>query len=394
MKVRKIAIIWIAALLVSLFGCAEKKGEETTAEVAATDARVTEPEVTEAVTTQAVIETEPPTTAAPETTEAVTTEAAKSKANHLGNAVFNQDGYSKSYAVYIGFKETEDGEWIPQEATVHFKIENDNGEVVFEEDRKIKESSFGELLNIDGELASFAGHIVPFSKILKGSVTTGTLSVSATLPDGRILYNSLPIDGLPSDVVATAEPTTEAAQNTYEHNEYYDVVETAVIHKYAWQTTIIHKVLAKKNVSVSSTVIAYAPNGDVVGKSTDSITLTEGEYNYFSYSFDSDISNADLQITSKASSDSFLTKDRSAVEMVKYNKSGNDLYITVKQTKEEIGSFAKYKILYYKNDQIVEADDGYFSISANELDGVGTTAVMSVWAYGIDFDRIEFIYEP
>lgn len=144
------------------------------------------------------------------------------------------------------------------------------------------------------------------------------------------------------------EPTDETTENTYEHNEYYDIVETASYQNSIGYTIVIHKVLAKKDVSISATLLAYGNDGNVLGKSSDDIVLTEGQYNFFRYSFDSDISSASIQANAKAQKDSFMIGERNAVEMVQYNQSGDDLYITLKQTGDKIGSFVKFKILFYK----------------------------------------------
>lgn len=197
-----------------------------------------------------------------------------------------------------------------------------------------------------------------------------------------------------AETSAPDEPAEEKAENTYEHNEYYDIVETSSFQNSIGTTIVIHKVLAKKNVSVSATLLAYAPDGSVIGKSSDDITLTEGKYNFFRYSFDGDVSSAKIQANAQAKNDSFMTGERNAVEMLQYNMSGDDLYVTFEQTGDELGSFAKFKLLFYKGDRIVDTEDGYFNIYAENLNGKGSTDVASIWVYGTDFDRIEYVYEP
>ena len=197
-----------------------------------------------------------------------------------------------------------------------------------------------------------------------------------------------------AETSAPDEPAENKAENTYEHNEYYDIVETSSFQNSIGTTIVIHKVLAKKNVSVSATLLAYASDGSVIGKSSDDITLTEGKYNFFRYSFDGDVSSAQIQANAQAKNDSFMTGERNAVEMVQYNMSGDDLYVTFEQTVGELGSFAKFKLLFYKGDHIVDTEDGYFNIYAKNLNGKGSTDVASIWAYGTDFDRIEYVYEP
>ena len=197
---------------------------------------------------------------------------------------------------------------------------------------------------------------------------------------------------------ATTETTTEAddSEDTYENNQYYEIVEEASYKDSIDDTIIIHKVLAKQNASVDSTVIAYDDNGSVIGKSTSDIELTEGEYNYFEYYFDAnvDVSNASMEYTVNADEPSWSIGDRDAVEMVEYNVSGDNLYVTLKQTSDNLGAFSQFKILFYKNGEIVGSEDCYIDIYAENLSGKDTTDVAEIWVWGKDFDDIEYIYEP
>ena len=182
--------------------------------------------------------------------------------------------------------------------------------------------------------------------------------------------------------------------STYISNDFYSIVESACFKNSIGYTILIHKVLAKQDASLSSSIIATAPDGSVIGKSSDDIVLTAGQYNYFRYSFESDISNATLSAQVKAKSDSFMSGSRNAVEMVQYNQSGDNIYITFKQVADGLGAFAKFKILFYNADKIIDDENGYFNISAENLTSIGATDVASIWVYGIQFDRIEYIFEP
>ncbi len=197
-----------------------------------------------------------------------------------------------------------------------------------------------------------------------------------------------------AETSAPDEPAENKAENTYEHNEYYDIVETSSFQNSIGTTIVIHKVLAKKDVSVSATLLAYGSDGSVLGKSSDDIVLTAGQNNFFRYSFEGDISSANIQANAQAKNDSFMTGERNAVEMVQYNQTGDDLFITFKQNVDELDYFAKFKLLFYKGDKIVDTEDGYFNIYAENLNGNGATDVAKIWAYGIDYDRIEYIFEP
>lgn len=182
---------------------------------------------------------------------------------------------------------------------------------------------------------------------------------------------------------------------TYDHNLCYDLVEEGSYKNSIGTTYVIHKVLAKKDCTVEGTLLAFDAAGNVLAKSTDTIVLTAGQYNYFSYMASADVSSAKLTFTVKERSESILPPDRSnVVELVQYNKSGDSLYLTLRLNGTEIDSLAQYKVLYYRNDRIVSAKDGYFSISAKNLSGNGSIDVAEIWSYGIDYDRIEYFYEP
>jgi hypothetical protein len=192
------------------------------------------------------------------------------------------------------------------------------------------------------------------------------------------------------------EPTTEkpTERESYDKNSLYDFVDTAYIFsKYSSGVTVIHKVIAKKDCTLSGTSIAYDKDDNVVGKSTDEITLSEGKPNYFRYSFTNDEQIDHFMTSFTVESDSFLAGDRNAVEMEKSNLSGDALYLSLKQ-KGKIGSFAKYKLIFYKNNEIIAVRDGFFSMDAQNLNGIGSTDVAKVWSIPDEFDNFDYIYEP
>ncbi len=195
---------------------------------------------------------------------------------------------------------------------------------------------------------------------------------------------------------AQTEPETEASTEpeTYESNSYFDVVQRGEFKSSIGYTTIIDKVTAKKSGSVTATVIAKSSDGSIIGKEEDTIYLVEGKPNYFSYSFKEDVSDAAFDITVKEINDYMKHGDPDAIEMVSWNTSGSDLYITINQNKDELGTFSEYKVLLLKSGQIVGSKEGYIDISADNLAGSGSSDVIEEWIYGEDFDDIEFIYEP
>lgn len=191
----------------------------------------------------------------------------------------------------------------------------------------------------------------------------------------------------------TSVSETETIKSTYAHNAYYDVIENADLVNSVGDSILIDKMLAKKDVTVSGTLIAYDSDGKVIGKSTDKITLTAGQNNYFEYHFDGDVSNATIKATVKAEDDPYGVGARNAVEMVEYNEKDDRLYITFKQTADGLSQFAGFKILFYKNNSIVGTDEGFFSFYTENLNGKGATDVVKLHPY-IDYDRFEYIFEP
>lgn len=186
---------------------------------------------------------------------------------------------------------------------------------------------------------------------------------------------------------------TETTETTYEHNEYYDLVETSTLPSMSKYTTVIHKVLAKKDGYVSANLIAYDADGNVIDKSSDGIILTEGQYNYFSYVFSNDISDASFQSNFQGRKESFTAEQRNGVEIQQSNQNGDKLYITFKQNVDDIG-YARFKFLFYKDDKINDTEDGVFKIDTDNLNSKGATDVAEIRVRDSDYDRFEYIYEP
>lgn len=185
-----------------------------------------------------------------------------------------------------------------------------------------------------------------------------------------------------------------APPQTYVSNLCYDIIETGAYKDSIGYTHIIHKVSAKKDCTVEGTLIATDAAGNVIGKSTDSIVLTKGQFNFFSYLIEGDLTNATSNYSAKEKSEYLVGDRKNVVELVQYNLSGNNLYLTFRLNGTELKYFSRFKILFYKNDKIVSSKDGYFSTYTDNLTGNGSTDVAEIWAYGINFDRIEYFFEP
>ena len=91
---------------------------------------------------------------------------------------------------------------------------------------------------------------------------------------------------------------------------------------------------------------------------------------------------------------SMLSGERNGVEATAFNVNGQYLYVTFRQTADDLSYFAKFKLLLYKNGKIVGDETGYFSTHAENLNGKGTEDIASLWVYGKDFDHVEYIFEP
>ncbi len=174
----------------------------------------------------------------------------------------------------------------------------------------------------------------------------------------------------------------------------FEVVENASYKNSIGRTILIDKVLAKEDVSVSSTIILKDASENVIGKSEDTIHLVKGEYNYFRYYFENEpTDDTILDLSYKQASDwSVGTKD--AVELVKYNHDDHHLYLSFKQIADEVSYFSRFKLLFYKDGKIVHDEDGYFSVYAENLNGKDSEDVAEITVYDIDFDEIEYICEP
>lgn len=231
-----------------------------------------------------------------------------------------------------------------------------------------------------------------FGLSITGCSTASPKSTTEKAPAETV---AVPVETESVKTIEETAPVTAAPQNTYMNNEYYDVVEVSTYNDFMGDTVMIHKVLAKKDVSITGTIIAYEDDrSTVIDKSTDDIVLTAGRYNFFRYRFDGDVSNAPIQPSAKVETDDFMLGDRNTVAVVQYNQHDNHLYFTFKQVAEELGPFAKFKLLFYKGDKIIDTTEGFFATSAKNLNGIGTSDVAEISVYNIDYDRFEYIFEP
>ena len=194
---------------------------------------------------------------------------------------------------------------------------------------------------------------------------------------------------------STTEATTEAkSEESYYENDTFEVTYKTLYNNILNDSTIIHKVYASKTKDVEATVIGYDLNGNVIGKATDEIELVEGQYNYFRYHFSTDVSNATFEVKVQIKDPSYLRGEEDAVELVTSSDDGFHLFLTFKQVKPTFGEFAKFKILYIKDGQVIGDADGYYSVYAENLAGQDTTDVAKLLMDVDSYDHIEYFFEP
>ncbi len=199
----------------------------------------------------------------------------------------------------------------------------------------------------------------------------------------------------------TEPPETEPEEEqTLENNNYFVGLET-LNYPLGSGGVMIVKVRGKQNCKAKLELTLFGEDDRVLTILDDTITLTEGEENYFSYVLDPDSLSLEdgekwrLESSFTATEDFTPEGQRKAVELENYNMSGDNLYLTFKQTGDEVGYLSKFKLLFYKDDQLIHSDDEYFCMYVDGLVNKGDTDIAELYMYrGKDFDRLEYFYEP
>jgi len=165
-------------------------------------------------------------------------------------------------------------------------------------------------------------------------------------------------------------------------NGYFKLIDTYTYSSGDYRHFIyVVEGLSKKDQELK--IVVSDSDGNVLDTNEDNISLSVGKQNYFDVYIKEKFFKENYRYSLKIkTSDTFWSGDDDAVEYVRHNVSDNTLYITVKQTKANLGSFAQFKILYFNGTKLLDSDDGYFSIYADELDGVGSEAVIKMTLYG------------
>ena len=241
--------------------------------------------------------------------------------------------------------------------------------------------------------------IIAYEKIENAVISDTTVFYDASSEESQDETNESEFDTESETENSEQEISTEEEEKDTETEkksitDCFEVVDRAQYQNSIGDTILIEKVLAKEDVTVDYTMVVKDADGNVIDKSEDTVNLVKDEYNYFRFSFDNEISD-DTQIETKVKQGSdWSVGQKDAVEMVEYNQVDYHLYITFRQTAEQIGSFSRFKLLFYKGDQIVHDEDGSFTVYAENLDGIGSEDVASLSIFDVDYDKIEYIFEP
>lgn len=192
-----------------------------------------------------------------------------------------------------------------------------------------------------------------------------------------------------SNGVLSVKPFVPTLKNTSD----YKVVES---YKYrtSYYEYLVYVVEAKRTIDVELKLTIKDKKGNIYDTCSDSISLSSGKKNVFI--LQTEIGLVDYSYNYSFNSRSFSTIWSGSVDAVKvtqYNVRDNKLYITLKQTKSGLGSFAELKVLLFKNGSLVYADDYYYSVYAPELNYKGDEGVMDISVYGKSFDKVVFYYE-
>ncbi len=191
------------------------------------------------------------------------------------------------------------------------------------------------------------------------------------------------------------EPTKTETTKSITAEDCFDDIERAVYQsKYLNHTNIIEKVCGKVDSQVKRTVILKDSTGNVIGKSEDIITLEAGKNNFFAFNFDTEITDDMTMDESTKMQSEWMRGKNDGVELVTFNRNEKNIYLTFRQTVDDLDGLPSFKLLYYKDGQIVGHESGHFSIYSDELCGKDTESVTEIYVGDLDFDDLEYIYEP
>lgn len=141
------------------------------------------------------------------------------QARYFGNRLVQYDEENACHQILWGFSETENGETIRQNATIHLVITNDNGEQVYKKNHKVTEANYS-VWNSNLMGSKLLGCIyVKDSEITPGSTEKGVLTISAELSNGSYWKeDTLKISNLPVKPLQLSLPTLPLTVTKYKYS--------------------------------------------------------------------------------------------------------------------------------------------------------------------------------
>ncbi len=115
---------------------------------------------------------------------------------YMGNMTVEYDEVNAQHKVFWSFRYEESGDYVPADATIHIRIENDNGEMIFSKDYDVDKNYYSMWTKDTWDSDRLLGCIYITDQALeKGTIDTGTLIISADTYSGsfnetkKLIYN-------------------------------------------------------------------------------------------------------------------------------------------------------------------------------------------------------------
>ncbi len=189
--------------------------------------------------------------------------------------------------------------------------------------------------------------------------------------------------------VSQSEPEAQKSAD-----DCFKVIQSGTHSNGSYKSTLIEKVTGKADETIIKKVILKDSTGEKIGESESEINLETGKANFFKFDFDFEIPADAVKEETAQIVERSDRGTNDAVELVSYDRDGDDLRLTLRQTADGISPSSQFKILFYKSGEIVYDEECTISVYADGLNGVGSEEVVSLSVYDLDYDEIEYIYEP
>lgn len=207
-------------------------------------------------------------------------------------------------------------------------------------------------------------------------------------------YGTMPAIGTDMPASGSDLPDISSHFDPIAPEDYFEVTDTLTYQNSFGGTVIIRKVLAKQDAALISTVSFQGADRRSLNNSSDRIVLTEGEPNYFRYILPDGIPEGEEPEFKEHLSIGGGSRTKNAVELISWSQDESGLNLNVRQNAEQLSPEARFKLLFYKEGQLVYDEFGVFAMNTDELKGPGSEASLTVLLVETDFDDIEFYYEP